>query len=102
MGQAAVALLMIGQPLAVLATVLLPAVAMARRAAPAAAVALWGLALALLTWWAGTTYRTAVQADPADIEVEVLGSVHWLGLALGAAVGSLLVAHRSPGRNRQT
>ena len=95
MGQAAAALLIIGQPLAVLATVMLPPVVMARRAAPPGAVALWGLGLALVVTWAVLTYGAAGHADPADVEGDLLGTVHWLGLALCAAVLSVLVAHRS-------
>jgi hypothetical protein len=95
-----VALLIMGQPLALLATVLLPPVVMARRAAPAGALALWLLGLALATTWAVLTYRVAVHADPADVEVDVLATAPWLGLALGAAVLSVLVAHRAPGAAR--
>jgi hypothetical protein len=95
-GHAAAALLIMAQPLAVLATVLLPPVVMARRAPTAAAVALWVLGLALATTWGVVTYGAAVRADPAD--VDLLGTVHWLGLALCAAVLSVLTAHRSSAR----
>ena len=92
MGQVAVALLVIGQPLAVLGTVLLPAFAVARRAMPRAGVALWVLALVLLAVWGVATYRAALEAGPAD--VSPLDTVGWLALAVGAALGSLLVARR--------
>jgi hypothetical protein len=93
MNQAAVALLVIGRPLAVLGTVALPAVAVARRALPRAGVALWVVALVLLAVWGVATYRAALEAGPAD--VSPLDTVGWLGLAVAAALGSLLLAHRS-------
>ncbi len=97
MGHAAAALLIIGQPLAVLATVLLPPTAMARTAAPRTAVALWALSLALLVAWGVSTYQAGVRADEAGTEGDLLGTVHWLGLAVCAAFLSLLVVRRSSG-----
>jgi hypothetical protein len=94
-GHAAAALLIAGQPLAFLAAVLLPPLAMARRAAPAVSVVLWLLALALAGTWAVTTYRAAALAARTGVERDLLGTTPWLGLALLAAVLSAAAAHRS-------
>jgi hypothetical protein len=94
MGHVAVALLSIGQPLAVLGTVLLPAVVVAKRAMPAAGAVLWGVAWVLLTVWGVSTYRAAVEAGPAD--TSPLDTVGWLALAVCAALGSVLLARHSP------
>jgi hypothetical protein len=100
-GHAAAALLIMGQPLAFLAAVLLPPVVMARRAVPAVAIALWLLALALSSTWAVTTYRAAALAARTGVERDLLGTTPWLGLALVAAVLSAVVAHRTAAHARR-
>jgi len=95
-GHAAAALLIIGQPLVVLATVLLPPVGMVRRGASAGAGALWLLALVLLTVWGVSTHHRAVEAARTGAETDLLAGVLWLGLALCAAALSLLLLARRP------
>ena len=99
MGHAAAALLIIAQPLAALATVLLPPVVMSRHGASRAGRALWALALLLLAVWAASTYRAAALADRTGTEADLLGTASWLALALGAALTSVLSIrrHRSTG-----
>jgi hypothetical protein len=92
-GETAFVLVQVGQPLAVLATVMLPAVVVAHRAMTRAGLALWVLALVLLAVWGVATRRAAIEAGPAD--VSPLDTVGWLALAVGAALASLLVARRS-------
>ncbi len=97
MGQAAASLLIISVPLAALATALLPPLVMSRRGASPAAAALWALALALLATWVVSSYRAAVRADRTGAEGDLLATVHWLALALAAALASVLAARRLPG-----
>ena len=94
MGHVAAALLIIAVPLAALATVLLPPLAMSRRGASPGAAVLWALALVLLTTWVVSSYRAAVLADETATEGSLLPTVHWLALALTAALASVLVPRR--------
>jgi hypothetical protein len=93
-GHAAAALLIIAEPLVVLATVLIPPVAMARRTAHPLAAASWSVALALVVVWGVTTYRASVSAEETGAGSDLLGTVAWLALALAAALASLLVTLR--------
>jgi hypothetical protein len=95
-GQAALALLIIGQPLAVLAVVLLPPLAMARRRPPRVPVALWALALGLLVVWGVATYRSSIADRSGGADSLPIGAVHWLGLALCVALASWLLLRRDP------
>jgi hypothetical protein len=90
-GHAAAALLIIAQPLVVLGAVLLPPVVMARQRFAPLALALWFVALGLLTVWGVVTHRTAADAD---VDADLLGTAHWLGLAAVAAVASMATARR--------
>jgi hypothetical protein len=100
-GHAAAALLIMAPPLVVLGVVLVPPVVMARHPVSAGALALWATALALLAAWGAATYRSTVRADAAGTDPDPLGTTPWLVLALGAALASLAVSHRSGSRLRR-